>query len=33
MQELREFIDAVSKYHNVKEFNPMNPDFIKELAN
>ena len=33
MQELREFIDAVSKYQNVKEFNPMNPDFIKELAN
>jgi len=29
MQELREFIDAVSKYQNVKEFNPMNPDFIK----
>ena len=29
LQELREFIDAVSKYQNVKEFNPMNPDFIK----
>lgn len=33
MQELREFIDAVKKYQNIKEFNPMNPDFIKELAN
>lgn len=33
MQELREFIDAVKKYQNIKELNPMNPDLIKELAN
>jgi hypothetical protein len=30
---MQEFIDAVKKYQNVKEFNPMNPDFIKELTN